>query len=192
MTESSRAKGDRLQPSPASVSPRYAEVDARSKPLQALNLESNSPVRELTPTKPVHLQFDRLQPFEVVTRQFQSRGVTFKNAIALVPSNPAYAARLGQTVLMGCPKSGLLEASFEQPVRFVAGFVTASRRTVMAAYDADDRPVGQSSTADANLATSETGISPNAELKVMASNIHRVTFQAFDGQLTLGELCFGN
>lgn len=139
----------------------------------------------------VRINLDQLRPFEVVERQFQSHGVTFRNAIALIPSNPAFPARNGQTVLMGSPKSGLVEARFERPVEFVTGYVTASSSAVMAAYDADDKPLAQVRTSGANLAGSGSKISPNAELRVRGHNIRRVTFQAFDGQLTLGEFCFG-
>lgn len=162
------------------------DAEAPTKPSRSLHLEpSPAPSDES-----VRLPFDMLQPFEVVNQQFRNQGVTFGNAIALIPSNPAYATPTGKTVLMGSPKNGCIEASFEKPVRFVAGLVTASRRTVMAAYDANNRRIEQVSTAAANLTTSHSGIAPNTELRVSASNIHRVTFQAFDGQLTLGELCF--
>jgi len=139
----------------------------------------------------VRLNLNQLRPFEVVERQFQNHGVTFKNAIALIPSNPAFPARNGKTVLMGCPKSGWMEATFERPVEFVAGFVTASCNTVMAAYDAENRPLAQTRTAGPNLAGSNAEIPPNAELSLRVRNIRRVTFQAFDGHLTLGDFCFG-
>lgn len=136
------------------------------------------------------LKLDQLNPFERVEQQFQDLGVTFKNAIALTPSNPAYPTRPGQTVLMGCPKSGWLEAKFDRPVRYVSGQITSSRRTVMAAFDANDCPIAQAESSGPNLATSASELSPNLELSLRGDEIRRVTFYAFDGQLTLSEFSF--
>lgn len=199
MTGFNAIRGDRRQSgssstpasppsSPASV--EYASPEARSRSLDV----SFDATPETRPARPfpqrVRLNLDQLRPFEVVERQFQNRGVIFNNAIALIPSNPAFPSRSGQTVLMGCPKSGWLEARFESPVEFVAGFVTASCSTIMAAYDGENRPLAQAKTVGSNLAGSESELPPNTELSLKAQNIRRVTFQAFDGQLTLGEFCF--
>lgn len=139
----------------------------------------------------IRIDFNQLQPFERVERQFQNHGVTFKNAIALIPSNPSFQPKTGQTVLMGSPKNGWLEATFERPVRFVAGMVTASRSTVMAAYDANNRPLAQRKTAGPNLANGKATVPADAELSVEGEAIHRVTFHAFDGQLTVSDFSFG-
>jgi len=139
----------------------------------------------------VQIDLDQLQPFERVERQFQNCGVTFKNAIALIPSNPSFQPKIGQTVLMGSPKNGWMEATFERPVRFVAGMVTASRSTVMAIYDANNRPLARMKTEGPNLANDTSNIPPDAELCLEGEDIHRVTFHAFDGQLTLSNFSFG-
>ncbi|MBE9179871.1 hypothetical protein IQ268_14970 [Oculatella sp. LEGE 06141] len=151
------------------------------------------PGPDLLPRLPacVRLDLELLKCFEVVDRQFQQAGVTFANAIALRPSNPAYPSYSGTTVLMGSPKSGWVEATFSSPVRFVSGLVTSSRRTVMAAFDANNRPLGQVVTDGANLAGSDSRIAPNVELSLRADEIHRVTFYAFDGHLTIGDFSFG-
>ncbi len=138
----------------------------------------------------VRLDWSELAVFETVEQQFADRGVTFSNAIALPPSNPAYPPATGTTVLLAAPKSGWLEASFPQAVRYVSGCVTSSRRAVLSAFDANNQPLAQTETPGANLAGTNVETPPNIELSLHAENIHRVTFQAFDGQLTLGEFRF--
>jgi hypothetical protein len=138
----------------------------------------------------VALDFDELQTFETVDTQFRHLGVTFANAIALVPSNPAFPPHSGQRVLMGCPKGGWLEATFDQPVQRVSGHITSSRPTVMAAFDEHNRPVAQTQTPAANLAGSGSSQAPNQEMTLAARRISRVTFYTFDGQLTLGAFSF--
>ncbi|MFQ3615757.1 MAG: hypothetical protein SNJ57_17010 [Cyanobacteriota bacterium] len=138
----------------------------------------------------VELDFDELETFETVSTQFRHLGVTFANAIALVPSNPAFPPHTGHRVLMGCPKGGWLEATFDQPVQRVSGHITSSRPTVMAAFDEHNRPVAQTQTSTANLAGFGSGQPPNLEMTLTAQRISRVTFYTFDGQLTLGAFRF--
>jgi hypothetical protein len=139
-----------------------------------------------------YLDLEDLPCFEVVRDQFQSQGVVFNNAIALCPSNPAFPPRSGKNVLMGAPKNGLIEARFLYPMSVVSGFVTSSRRTVLSAYDADDRLIAEVELAEANLANSTSSLSPNTELYLTAKNIHRVIFYAFGGHLTVDDISFGD
>lgn len=133
----------------------------------------------------IALKLDELQCFEAVNGQFKQWGVSFNNAIALNPSNPAFPAHTGTLLLMAAPKSGFIEAVFEHPVRYVSGLVTSSRRTVLSAYDRDNNLIAQSEIPGGNLAGTDSEISPNAPLSVSAENIYRVTFYAFDAQLTV-------
>jgi hypothetical protein len=137
------------------------------------------------------LNLEDLKCFEVVEHQFHHYGITFKNAIALQPSNPAYPPRTGTTVLMGAPKSGWLEATFSQPVSMFCCYVTSSQRTVLSAYDHEEKLLVRSSITEPNLAGSNSQLSPNAELRIQSPNISRVTLYAFDGQLTLADPSFG-
>jgi hypothetical protein len=171
--------------SDATFQPVYAEPE-----LSRQNLKVEPSVAS-TLRRRIHINLNQLQPFERVERQFQTCGVTFKNTIALIPSNPAYQSKSGQPVLMGTPKNGWMEATFERPVRLVAGMVTASRSTVMAIYDANNHPLARTKTLGANLANDLSDGLPNAELCLEGEDIHRVTFHAFDGQLTLSNFCFG-
>ncbi len=183
-------------PSPDAIShsPEFAEpdcyppleIDVTASGQAALTL----PQSDIADLEFKELNLKELQPFEVVEDQFQKLGVQFSNAIALVPSNPAYPSANAQLVLMGSPKRGWLEATFATPVKFVTGYVTSSRRTVMAAFDETDTPVAQIETG-ANLAGSGSTIPPNVPLSLRGKNIRRVTFYTFDGQLTLGRFRFG-
>ena len=139
----------------------------------------------------VYLNLEDLKCFEVVEHQFHHYGITFKNAIALQPSNPAYPSRSGTTVLMGAPKSGWLEVSFSQPICQFCCYVTSSQRTILSAYDHRDNLLNRASVTSPNLAGSDSQIPPNAQLKIEEQNISRITFYAFDGQMTLADLSFG-
>lgn len=137
------------------------------------------------------LNLEDLKCFEVVEHQFDQYGITFKNAIALIPSNPAYPARSGKIVIMGAPKSGWLEVVFLQPVNYFSCHITSSQRTIMSAYDKLDQLLVRKSMTGSNLADSESPIAPNAQMKIKEPNISRITFHAFDGQLTIADLSFG-
>jgi hypothetical protein len=166
----------------------FAEASPFAAPsVQELRLGSSELATRLSTC--VRLDWEDLQCFDVVDRQFEQLGVTFANAVALRPSNPAYPPYSGMMVLMSAPKSGWLEVTFLRPVQFVCGFVTSSRRTVATAFNALNQPIAQAETLEANLAH-ENASSANAQLNLSAADIHRVTFHVFNGQLTLDDLCF--
>src|SRR5687768_10958985 len=123
--------------------------------LPSLSLELNSRVpliaSPFASPQEAYLDLEDLACFEVVAQQFQRQGVTFTNAIALHPSNPAFPARSGQTLLMGAPHPGLIEARFHRPIGFISAFVTASRPTVLSAYDSQDRLIAEATLKEANL-----------------------------------------
>lgn len=138
-----------------------------------------------TASKCFYLRLENLKCFEKVENQFQDLGVIFNNCMAIQPSNPAFPLRSASVVLMGSPQSGLLEASFLNPVKSVRAFITSSQRLVLSAYDRERQLVDQSVLPSANLANSDSAVSPNTLLLVSANNIHSVTFCAFDGQFTV-------
>jgi hypothetical protein len=140
----------------------------------------------------VRLDLEDLQCFEDVNSQFEQWGVIFSNAMAINPSNPAFPPHSGKMVLVGSPKSGFLEATFTQPVRFVSAFVTSSRRAVLAAYDQEGRSIAHAEIPEANLAGSESQIPPNLPLNVRVNipNIHRINFFTFDGHLCIDDFSF--
>jgi len=133
---------------------------------------------------------ENLKCFEVVERQYESKGVIFDNCIAIEPSNPAFPTHSGVIVLMSSPKSGLLEATFVNPVNLVSAFVTSSQRLVLSAYDESRQLLAQAILPSGNLANSDSALAPNTLLSVSANNIHSVSFHAFDGQFTVDDLSF--
>jgi hypothetical protein len=136
------------------------------------------------------LNLDDLKCFEAVERQYERWGVIFHNSLAIQPSNPAFPTYSGLTVLMGAPKSGFLEATFLRPVNSVSAFVTSSQRLVLSAYDRDRQLLGQTALPSANLANSDSAISPNILLSINVNNIYSVAFCAFDGQFTIEQFRF--
>ncbi|MDZ8080204.1 MAG: hypothetical protein RMX35_14185 [Nostoc sp. DcaGUA01] len=153
-------------------------------------IESPIDLAKLSIPTCICLDLEDLKCFEVVERQYERWGVIFQNSLAIQPSNPAFPSHSGLTVLMGAPKSGFLEATFLQPVNSVSAFVTSSQRLVLAAYDRDRQLLGQTLLASANLANSDSAISPNTLLSITGNNIYRVTFCAFDGQFVLDDFRF--
>ncbi|MDZ8239582.1 MAG: hypothetical protein RMZ69_20935 [Nostoc sp. ChiQUE01a] len=153
-------------------------------------IESPIDLAKLSIPTCICLDLEDLKCFEVVERQYERWGVIFQNSLAIQPSNPAFPSHSGLTVLMGAPKSGFLEATFLQPVNSVSAFVTSSQRLVLAAYDRDRQLLGQTVLASANLANSDSAISPNTLLSITGNNIYRVTFCAFDGQFVLDDFRF--
>lgn len=136
------------------------------------------------------LNLESLAPFEVVNDQFKSFGITFNNAIAIEPSNPAFPTHSGKMLLLAAPEHGLIEIHFAQPVSFVSGRVTSSRPTVFTAYNSLGKELVRKKLSSGNLAGSNSGIPANALLSARARNIRKVTFYAFDGQLTLDTITF--
>ncbi len=139
----------------------------------------------------VYLNFENLNNFEPVRYQFQQEGIVFSNALALQPSNSAYPPRSGRMVLMGAPRSGWLEATFEPLVSFFECYVTSSQRTVLSAYGRDNSMLATTETGGPNLQGSDSEIPPHAWLKLEVVGIYRITLYAFDGQFTVDDLAFG-
>lgn len=138
----------------------------------------------------VHLDLENLRSFEVVDQQFERWGITFMNAIALQPSNPAFPPRSGTMVLIGGPRSGWLEATFRYPASFVSCFVTSSRQVVLSAYDSQNNAISRVEMPEANLAGSKSAIAPNRQLTLEVPDIYRITLYAFDGQFSLDDFQF--
>lgn len=141
--------------------------------------------------KPIHISLEELKSFETVEHQFQNLGIKFTNTIAIEPSNPAFGAAVGVKVLMGAPKSGLIEVSFTNPVKWVSAKVTSSRRTILSAYDRQGTEISRDEMPSPNLAGFNSPIPPNTPLKVQADAISKASFYAFDGQLIIVDLSFG-
>ena len=152
--------------------------------------QATMPSNLLVSPNRVQLSFEELKCFEVVDRQFEPWGVRFRNCIAIRPSNPAFPAHSGTTVLMAAPKNGWLEATFPHSVSLVKAFVTSSQRLVLSAYNNDNQLLAQVEISEPNLAGTDSPIPPNKELLIIAPNICRINFCAFDGQFTVDDLSF--
>ena len=139
----------------------------------------------------IRIALENLKSFEVLEHQFQHWGVTFSNVIIIEPSNPAFAVPPGIKVLMGAPKSGLIEMNFTSPVSFVSALIRSSRRTILSAYNQNEELLAKEEMLTSNLLVSDSIIPSNTKLTVNVENIHKVVFYAFDGQLIIIDLSFG-
>ena len=139
----------------------------------------------------IRIALENLKSFEVLEHQFQHWGVTFSNVIIIEPSNPAFAVPPGIKVLMGAPKSGLIEMNFTSPVSFVSALIRSSRRTILSAYNQNEELLAKEEMLTSNLLVSDSIIPSNTKLTVNVENIHKVVFYAFDGQLIIVDLSFG-
>lgn len=176
-SEVSELATDLMEPPDVTASPYWGET------------EFDSNLLVIRPSS-VCLNLEDLKCFEVVDHQFHRYGIIFTNAIALQPSNPAYPPRTGTTVLMGAPKSGWIEVAFSQPIRQFCCYVTSSQRMLLSAYDHQNKLIARKSLPKPNLVGSDSPIPPNALMKIEMPDITRITFYAFDGQLTLSDLSF--
>ncbi|MEM9451166.1 MAG: hypothetical protein AAGA75_21870 [Cyanobacteria bacterium P01_E01_bin.6] len=139
----------------------------------------------------VHLDFSHLSSFERVGEQFATSGIVFHNTIALRPSNPSFLIGSEQTVLMGAPKSGLLDATFLRPAKFVTIALTGSRRTVVTGFDAAGAIVDKAEISEANLVSAHNNYQPNYPVYLQATDIHRMRLRSIGGQFTVSSMTFG-
>ncbi len=137
---------------------------------------------------PIRLELEALNCFEMIEHQFQLWGMTFKNAIALQPSNPAFITQNNQMVLMSGPKSGFLEISFQHPIQSIEARVTSSRPTVLSAFNSDESEVACAHTPTPKPAAVVASVLPPTLLQINTPDIHKVTFSTFDGQLIIDYL----
>ncbi|NJK27836.1 MAG: hypothetical protein HC925_03930 [Coleofasciculaceae cyanobacterium SM2_3_26] len=175
-----------------------SEASLGSVPVAIASPERNPNVCEIPCMSPgshwlIRLDLEPLTCFEVVDRQFERWGMTFANAIAIQPSNPAFAPQTGSTVLMGAPKGGFLEIQFHRPACLVSAKVTSFRRPTLTAYDRSGACITQiegniPSDGDRPTGAETCPQSPKLLLSANIPNIHRITLHAFGGQLTVDEL----
>ncbi|MGP1371690.1 MAG: hypothetical protein ACTS3T_02595 [Almyronema sp.] len=154
-----------------------------------IKLATEAPLapRSVTETR---LDWESLPPFTLLSDQFQHLGVIFDNAVVVEPSNPAYPTYASDRLVTSSPKSGWIKASFARPVKSVSGRITCSRPMLLIAFDLQQRIVAQEEIADANLATSKSGIDPNQLLQVKGDDIQSVKFHCLGGQLAITEFSF--
>lgn len=93
--------------------------------------------------------------------------------------------------MMGSPRSGMLEASFIHPTRFVSAFLTSSHRVVMTAFDQNNKPVAEAEIPGANLADGRSAYEPNLQLSIQAADIYRICVRSLGGQFTIDDFSFG-
>lgn len=136
----------------------------------------------------VQLELEALNCFETVENQFDLWGITFKNAIALQPSNPAFITKPDQVVLMSGPNSGFVEIHFHHPLRYIEARIISSQSTILSAFNADNQEIASTQTPPSESRTVTASVLPPTLLKIQAEDIYKVMFSTFDGQLIIDHL----
>ncbi|MBD1937453.1 hypothetical protein [Microcoleus sp. FACHB-68] len=149
-------------------------------PSPAKNLsEASSQHTISTPAEFIQLDFENITAFEGLSDQYSCLGVWFSGAIALQPSNPAFAAHSGSQVLMPVASLTGITVRFPCTINTAGAFVMGSKPVVVTAFDANNDPIEKISTAVTY------SISPSAEqlialpynrLEVKGSNIVKLVF----------------
>ncbi len=139
-------------------------------------------------SKPIQLELESLNCFEIVESQFLAWGITFRNAIALQPSNPAFVTQPEKIVLMSAPESGFLEISFQHPLRSIEARVTSSRPTVLSAFNNENQEIAQTQMIAPEQTEVVASVLSPTVLQINRSDIYKVTFCTFDGQLIIDDL----
>lgn len=135
---------------------------------------------ELASPRLIRLDFENLRAFERVTDQYRHMGVCFSGAIAIEPSNPAFTAKSGSTVLMPTGNLMSLIAYFDKPSCWAGAFVCSTRIVVLTAYDQEGNFLGQTSTV-ANLPSLPDGQSESLpqQLELNRHGIAKVEFHSY-------------
>lgn len=118
---------------------------------------------------PLDLQV--LKPLESVMHQFESRGVVFEDAIALIPSNPRFICRSGQFVLMPAHPDNTLAIDPQPMVQRLYLCGRGTQPIVVKTWDADGN---LQSTQTADLPPSDSTLLPCQILKLATEGIHRI------------------
>lgn len=93
----------------------------------------------------VHLSFEMLNPFESVRDQFRDYGVQFEQAIALAPSNPAFASHANALVLMPTASYSSMKLHFNHAIERISAAVIGVRHISLIALDEQDDVVARQS-----------------------------------------------
>lgn len=142
---------------------------------------------------PEQIDLSQLGNFEIVQNQYEKQGIQFQNAIALHPSNPAFPPYNSNAIILGGPKSGILDIVFSHPVHTVEASVTSSGVTIMTVFNDKGDVMGTDETLGRNLADEHSPYPPHARLAVAApgnQNIHHIRLRCGGGQLSLSNLSF--
>jgi hypothetical protein len=93
----------------------------------------------------VHLSFEMLNPFEAVRDQFRDYGVQFEQAIALAPTNPAFAQHSNALALMPTAGHSSLKLHFKHSIERVSASVIGVRHISLVALDENNEVVARQS-----------------------------------------------
>jgi hypothetical protein len=143
--------------------------------------------------KLVQLNFDRLTAYEQVRDQFGSLRVRFEGAIALYPSNPAFAGEHRGLVIMPMADVAVITAYFDQPQQSVNAVVVGTRQVKVTAYGSDRQPLSRYFAGNRrqthDLSASIQPL-PEHTIELSADGVARIVFESV-APFVLKKFCFG-
>lgn len=141
----------------------------------------------------IQLCFEELSAFELVLNQYQQVGVCFEGAIALHPSNPAFAVSSSSLVMMPVAGWSLIRGLFRHPQRKIRAIVTGARQIRITAYDQQRSALRKCTTCDREyVQTTRTtaGAFPNHVIELFADGIRCIEIES-DAPFVVNQFCFG-
>jgi hypothetical protein len=141
----------------------------------------------------VQLDFAKLTQFERVNEQYRNLGLSIEDAIALQPSNPAFACAADSLVLMPTASKPHITVSFHQMVQRIRAVVSGARQIRLTVFDRHSNVLLQQHTDQAHSHHPDAGaieLFPQHSLEAAAAGIARVVV-ASDAPFLLNQLFCG-
>jgi hypothetical protein len=136
----------------------------------------------------IQLDFEELSLFEQVQNQYQNLGVRFEGAIAIHPSNPAFASPSGSLVIIPSGEGLSITVHFDRPIRQTKAVVIGARSVRLTAFDRHGNVLIQERTSTQLQIPAEAIASlPAEKLAAIAEKIVRIVF-ASDAPFILDSL----
>ncbi len=136
----------------------------------------------------VQLDFEELDMFAAVTTQYQHLGVTFTDAIALMPSNPNFQIRRGDRVLVPRTQEKSITLTFDPMVERVGAYVSGAQPIALTVFAADGTVLGHACSFQRGAVKEEEGFAPQ-RLKIEAVGIAQAIFHS-ESPFTLDDLFY--
>ena len=140
----------------------------------------------------VHLSFEMLNPFEAVRDQFRDYGVQFENAIALAPTNPAFAHHAHALALMPTAGQSSVKLHFNHAIERVSASVIGVRHISLVALDENEEVVARQSVYVGRSLCHNSDLMeplPCLTLDVTGQHIHQVVLTS-DAPFVINDLSF--
>lgn len=123
----------------------------------------------------IHLDFCHLRSFTIVRDQYQIWGIQFSGAIALQPSNAAFANQEQSVGLMPLMDRAPLTIQFEQPRQLVKADLVGAKQIIVRVFNQANQCVGEQYLGQPSfLASSGSDAPAHHEAQLWAAEITRM------------------